>query len=286
MQILKQRIAKLIFKFSISYTQNKYNKNSFHLNYEDRVYRQEELARIMKDSIVHFALTADEFKELKDTDDIGEMFRRAVSRISTARKDKKGDYGELLLFLLLVVFFPTKKFVTKVRLRTSNKDQVKGFDCAHFTIENGEACLWLGEAKFHESFPTAFSTAIQSIEDHCSSNFLKDEISILGSNIEYNQNYNELEKLKQVLSYGESLDNIRFKIPILLTYDSNCVKKHSTIDGEFKKHFQEEVTLLYSKIESRQIKVNNNFELIFLLFPFESVSKIKQILEEMEKGLR
>lgn len=285
MRILENRVKNLVFRFSVTYTQRKYHKESFHLDYEEGVYRQVELTKIMRDSIVHFALTPEEMKGLKESEDIGEMLRIAWNRISRARKEKKGDYGELLLFLILVVFFPTKKFVTKVRLRTSMKDQVKGFDCAHFTIENDEACLWLGEAKFHKSFYTAIRDAIQSIEEHCAFDFMKDEISILANNIELNQHFDEIEKLEKALS-GKSLDRIRFRIPVLITYDSPCIKNNTSIGNIFRQELRKEIARFYEKIEAKQVDIKTNFELLFLLFPFECVSKAKQTLEEMEQASR
>lgn len=38
----------------------------------------------------HFALTPDEYSRLKDQDEIDEMYRLAFSRISKAKKRKKG----------------------------------------------------------------------------------------------------------------------------------------------------------------------------------------------------
>ncbi|GHH96643.1 HamA C-terminal domain-containing protein [Neobacillus kokaensis] len=233
MKALKGRIKNLIFKFNLSSTLTS-EKHPFTLDYENGSYRQRELVKIIKDSVIHFALTPDEIKKWKESDDFGEMERKAWDRISKAHKYSKGDYGELLLFLMLSVFFPTNKFVTKVRLRSSKKDQIKGFDCAHFTVEQGQTYLWLGEAKFHNSFSNAIAGAIESIEEHCEIDYLNDEISILSSNIEINEEFPHYEALNDLLNGGVSLDKIKIKIPVLLTYDSALLKKYDSIeDAEF-----------------------------------------------------
>jgi len=219
MKHLTRRAKSLIFNFEVSHSHLKTEKTGMTLNYEDGKYRQRELVRIIRETVVHFALTKNEINKYKEDDDFGEMQRKAWERISKANKNSKGDYGELLLFIILSIFFPSEKFVTKVRLRSSTKDQIKGFDCAHFSIEDGDVILWLGEAKFHKQFSGAINDAISSIKEHCKIDYLKDEISILASNIEINESFQEYEKIDEVLNGGVTLDNINIRIPVLLTYE-------------------------------------------------------------------
>lgn len=286
MEKLKHRVTNLIFSFNI---QNNVATNwgifPYTLNYEEKIYRQKELCRIIKDTIVHFGLTPEEMEKLKLTNDFGEMDRVAWSRISKARKDKKGDYGELLLFLILSVFFPTKKFVTKVRLRSSRKDQIKGFDCAHFSIDiKGEVSLWLGEAKFHQVFSNAINSAVESINEHLEINYLKDEISILGSNIEINSKFDEYDKIEDILNGGKSFDEIKIVIPVLITYDCNLIEKHNSInDSNFKAEMENELIEKIKKINTKTISPRHNVEIIFIILPLAEVKEIKDYLEKLEE---
>jgi hypothetical protein len=285
MKALKGRIKNLIFKFNINSTITS-EKHPFTLDYENGLYRQRELVKIIKDSVIHFALTPDEIKKWKDSDDFGEMERKAWDRISKAHKYSKGDYGELLLFLMLSVFFPTNKFVTKVRLRSSKKDQIKGFDCAHFTVEQGQIYLWLGEAKFHNSFSNAIAGAIESIEEHCEFDYLNDEISILSSNIEINEEFPHYEALNNLLNGGVSLDKIKIKIPVLLTYDSALLKKYDSIgDADFLLKMEKDFVKKFQNIDGRKLNLKPNIEVLFLVIPFQSVKEIKDRLELLEEVL-
>jgi Cap4 SAVED domain len=177
--LLKDYTENLIFMYE-KFSYDKYLKRTFHLDYEAKTYRQKDLVGLIRDTVPYFSLTEEEFKDLESI----EKSRTAWRRISDARKDKKGDYGELLLYLILLVYYDSAKFVTKVRLRSSAKMQVNGFDCAHFTIEDDEPILWLGESKFHQSFSTALTDSIKSLNEHCNVLFTSDEISILKPNIE------------------------------------------------------------------------------------------------------
>jgi len=280
MEALKDRIENLIFQFTYSFTPSTFKKEALHLDYESTKYRQEELVKVIRDTITHFALTPEEFEDFSKKGDIGEMQRTAWGRISKARAFKKGDYGELLLFLILTVIHKVPKFVTKVRLRSSIKEQIKGFDCAHFTVEKDEPILWLGEAKFHKSFSGALKDALKSIKEHFEQSYLKDEITILYSNIEANKNSN-LKDLKKVLR-GKTLDDVRFRVPILLTYDSDVVQKNSAIDKNFKSQLEAELSKLNRSIEGKKVTLGKNIELFFILFPLDTVATIKQELEKIE----
>ena len=284
MKSLKQRVKGLMFKFDINNSTGKWEKHPYTLDYEDYKYRQDELIRIIRDSIINFALTESEISIMKESNNFGEMSRKAWSRISKAKKDKKGDFGELLLFLMLVVFFPTQKFVTKVRLRSSVKDQIKGFDCAHFSVENNDIYLWLGEAKFHSTFSNAIAGAMESIKEHCAIDYLKDEISILASNLEINNEFEHHDKIDKVLNGGVSLDKIKIKLPILLTYDCKILKNYCDIeDEEFKNELEAEFRKRFDSIEAHNLSIKNNIELIFIILPLESVKDIKDQLDKIEE---
>jgi hypothetical protein len=287
MQKLKIRVKNLVLVFSASLPKGKWVKHPFTLEYQNGEYRQEELVRIIRDAVPHFALTEQEIEKYKSTNDFGEIQRVAWSRISKARKDKKGDYGELLLFIILSVFLPAQRFVTKVRLRSSTGEQIKGFDCAHFTIENHIPYLWLGEAKFHESFSTAISSAFASIQEHCAQPYLADEFSILGQNIEVAESSPEYMVIDSLLNQGKNLDSINIRIPVLITYDSPTILKHSDhLDPKYIGEMQAEFLKKYASIESRACTLSKNVEIIFVLLPLKSVSDIKTQLEIIEEANR
>lgn len=287
MKQLTRRAQNLLFKFKLDHEFVKTEKIGMTLNYEEGKYRQAELIRIIRESVVHFALTREEIKKYKDDDDFGEMQRKAWDRISKAHKNSKGDYGELLLFIILSIFFPSEKFVTKVRLRSSTKDQIKGFDCAHFSLEDGDVVLWLGEAKFHKQFSGAITGAIESINEHCKIDYLKDEISILGSNIEINENFQEFEKINNILNGGVTLDKVKIRIPVLLTYDCKVIPKYGDIeDALFIGEMEEEFLSKYKNVDNHEITLKPNIEVMFIVVPFESVTDIKTELEKLEVAMR
>ncbi|WP_449398956.1 HamA C-terminal domain-containing protein [Chryseobacterium wanjuense] len=279
---LKAYTKNLIF-MSENFSVGKYSKNTFHLDYTSKVYRQKDLVGLIRETVPYFALTEEEFKELEFID----FNRTAWSRISQARKDKKGDYGELLLYLIMTVYYNAPKFVTKVRLRSSVGMQINGYDCAHFTIENNEPILWLGESKFHQSFSTALTESFKSLDEHCKILYTSNEISILKPNIEINKDLeSNFLKLKSVFA-GKSIDKIKFRIPVLLTYDSNTIKNNEDINEKFKKDLETELKAHHISIEGKDVKNElKNVEFVFFIFPLHTVSTIKSDLEIIETAMR
>lgn len=287
MEWLVKRVENLIFKFSIILKKGKYSHLPLHLDYEAGKYRQGELKKIINDALPHFALTPEEYKEYSTSGDDGEKYRIAWSRISKRHKYAKGDYGELLLFLILKVFYKSDKLVTKVKLKSGNQE-VLGYDCAHFTIEDKKPILWLGESKFHSTFSNAINSAFTSLEEHCNVDFTKGtEFSILEPNIEVNKDSVYYMELKSILKGIKSFDKVKIRVPVFVTYDFSKIKNHkSTTTKDFLLDFQNEFKSKYDSIEKKKLKLASNFELIFILLPLESVADLKDEIEKLEQANR
>lgn len=90
MKKLYTRFTKLVFRFDQEIEDTGIQKHPYHLNYESGVYREDDLVKIIRGAMPHFALTPDEYSRLKDQDEIDEMYRLAFSRISKAKKEKRG----------------------------------------------------------------------------------------------------------------------------------------------------------------------------------------------------
>lgn len=220
-------------------------------------------------------------------EDLDEMYRLAFSRISKAKKDKKGDYGELLLFLILKSFYGADRLVTKVRLRSSVKDQIKGFDCAHFSIdEHNEIKLWLGEVKFYKSFSAAINDVIGEIHEHVRTDYLKNEFSILCPNIEYNKDIIIPDELIEYLDGSTPLDKIKIVIPALITYESAEIKNHKEVTQEFSDAFKKQFEEKFAYINTKPLITPGNVEVFFILLPLSNVASIKEKLDNIEETYR
>ncbi|CAI1686447.1 MULTISPECIES: DUF1837 domain-containing protein [Enterobacterales] len=288
---IKIRINNQIFKYEVRLPSSGADDNTFTLDFFDGKYRQDDLVGLIRDVVPYFSLTADEMKEL----DPSEINKRSFTRISDARRQAKGDYGELMLFLILSIFYDVPKFVTKARLRSTTREQIKGFDCAHFSVDNGKITLWLGEAKFHQSISGAISSALSSLSEHLNDKSrIASELKLLGGEIEINKTLdkNLYLQLKSYVDGGKSLDSVEIAVPVLLTYDSKyilqCCGKGKVIINQdpFLSELGTELTKHFQDIYKKNWPKDSNIKLVFFLFPFEDIAKLKEKIELVEQAMK
>lgn len=288
---LKSRINNQIFKLEATLEKIQEQDSCFTLDYENGRYREDELVGIIRDAATFFALTESELS----TFDTSEHTRRSFTRISDANQDKKGDYGELLLYIILEIFYKVPKFVTKARLRSTTREQIKGFDCAHFSIDDdNKVILWLGEAKFYSDFSRAISAVATSLKDHLNDlDYIKRELKILGGEIEINKTLNpeKFDLLKNYVDGGRSMDTISINVPVLITYDSvsiieYCNKSININDPDFQKALVSELNSKFESIYSKTWPKNQSIKIIFFIMPFKSVSEIKAKINSVEEAMK
>src|SRR3546814_7858539 len=89
--LIKSRAKHLFCGVTLSTSYNKYSKDSYHLSYESGLYRQTDLVKIIRDTVIYFALTPQELSEI-NADSLAKLQNRAWKRISNRPKEKKGDY--------------------------------------------------------------------------------------------------------------------------------------------------------------------------------------------------
>lgn len=288
---IKSRIKNQILKFEATYTAAKVDDSSFTLDFDNKKYRQDELVGLIRDVVPYFALTEAEINSI----DKSEFNKRSFTRISDAKQNSKGDYGELLLFIILSFFYDVPKFVTKARLRSTTREQIKGFDCAHFSHESGEVTLWLGEAKFHQSISTAISSSFKSLDEHLNDHDkIKSELRLLGGEMEINKSLDKFnyDALKPCLSGGKSLDKVKINVPVLLTYDSNTIFKSCDTDeadtecSEFKENLLKELESNFTSVYAKTWPSKKNIKIIFFILPLHSVADLKSKIDLVETSMK
>jgi hypothetical protein len=91
-ETLKPFVEQLIFGIDVD-AKRSGSRYGFHLDYETKIYREKALAGLIRDSVEYFALTHEEFEEFIQKGDLISARRKAWGRISTAHKNKKGDWS-------------------------------------------------------------------------------------------------------------------------------------------------------------------------------------------------
>ena len=87
------------------------------------------------------------------------------------------------------------------------------------------------------------------------------------------------------MSERKSLDDVfsRICVPILLTYESDAITKHSTNSDEFKKMLADELEQLYQHFSNKDLPA---VKIHLFLVPIADKDKLVKTLHEKLEGLQ
>lgn len=210
----------------------------------------------------------DSFQKIKDLCDINE----SISDDIDDKYLRRGEFGELILHLLLRDFHKTTPLLSKIYFKDSFGHTVHGFDAVH--IQEETKTLWLGESKLYLDGKRGVKALISDIEEHFKSDYLNSEFLIISKKIKHFDNTPNKDYWVDLMSKStkliDQLDTIN--IPLLCTFNSNLFSNH---DDESSSEFVD----AYIK-EMRELKeyfdTNHNHPLktklniILILFPIQN----------------
>ena len=283
----------------------------------DKKYRWQNLAQVIIRTLPEFAYGLHE-GTTTDNSEITDKLREAAKAIYQIKSFKnifdrikngedglddeiedkylrRGEFGELILHLLLRDRFKTIPLISKIYFKDSLGHAVHGFDCVH--IEAEAQTLWLGESKLYIDPIKGLSALIKDLDEHLNCQFLQDEFSLISKKVhgvgnkatEYNEIIKDRDYWIRLLTstdYKKTLTKI--KIPLICTYTSGIFKKYSDEeDVNFKKEYSEEIQKLKEYFEK---KLNHSWkdrlEIILILFPVMDKNELVKILHTKIEALQ
>jgi hypothetical protein len=220
------------------------------VGYERNEWRTAQLAHHIFEWLPEFALTPSEYQSMQHANSV-KLIRRAAQQVYTSKKfENRGEFGELLLHAIVRQVHNSIPAISKIYYKTANNDTVKGFDAVHVVGPPEDMELWLGEAKFYENIGRAIRDVVAELETHLGTDYLRAEFNLITGKID--DAIPHAEKLKMLLSPNTSLDEVfeRVCIPVLLTYESECVKKHTDCDNTYENAFRAEIERHYTSFRT------------------------------------
>jgi len=194
-----------------------------------------------------FALTSSELASVSPGNMV-RLMREGARMIYDSEKFKnRGEFGELFLHAAVRTVFQSEPAISKIFYKTSANDTVKGFDAVHVVGPPDDMELWIGEVKFYKDINAAIRDVIAEIEDHTQRDYLRDEFLWIRGKIDDASEH--AAQLSKLLSPNTSLDVVfkRACIPVLLTYESECVAFHAECSGEYVGAFEKELRTHHDK---------------------------------------
>lgn len=223
----------------------------------------------------------------------------AIDHLREINSDKDlgagGELGEILLYLFLEQDLQAPKLFSKVELKTSNNDYVKGADGIHFKFRidiDGNKILQLvvGEAKVKNELKDGIEEAFTSINTYLTSN--SQDVRLLDTHL-MNQlvEDDEAEILKRYL-LGQDVEDKETVFGIFIGYsinyegftDNNDNYKQNVKQANLKQVLEYKQKII-DEIEKYNI---SNYQFNFYFLPFHDAQRdrktiIKQLTEKESK---
>lgn len=305
-------------------------------------YRYDDLTKVLMRAIVDFAFgfhtgilekytdevlkeAAQSIYKIKDFSEVKWIYVDDDSSISDEdlKNEKKylkrGEFGELILHVLLRDFANTIPLLSKIYFKDTDGVTVHGFDSVHIGKDpnNGSKnSLYFGETKFYarendKAGADGIKDLVDDIKEHFRRDFLKREFSLIGKKkhaflpLEDYEDQNTIERYKEFfelknywyktindaekgnIPLEQFLDSVT--IPLLCTYESSLLTKYNDVSNqsfiqEYEAQIKDLQKIFTSTLASLEVElgepIRTNLNIILLLFPIPSKKKLVKLLHE------
>ena len=200
---------------------------------------------------------------------------------------RRGEFGELLLHLLLRDFKGTIPLISKVYFKDAAGVPAHGFDSVHITPDDDT--LWLGESKFYTDSERGIKQLLKDLAEHFKTDYLNEQFLIIKKSLENNAIPQRDEWIKKLSDCNKLADKLKMiNIPMLCTYPHDIYKLHSDMQSDAATAYHEtnirDLKNLFDKNNNHPLKSQLN--IILLLFPInnkkELIAKLHERLWHMQ----
>lgn len=250
--------------------------------FEDGRWRSAELVTAMFDWLPDFALTYSERETFDSRTGVQQLRKAAQTVYSTDKYRRRGEFGELLLHMVLREIFGTEPAVSKIYYKDGANETVKGFDAVHAVIApDGELEIWLGEVKFYNDLGSAIRDIAAELLVHFQANYLRSEFGAVVNKVD--AKWPHSGALKQLLHPNTSLDAVRprIRVPALVTYDSVALRSNTRHCDDYVSQLAEEALGAQSAFAGRGAP--NDVTIHLLLVPLlEKAEFVKELHDRLQ----
>lgn len=211
---------------------------------------------------------------------------------------KRGEFGELLLHLLLRDFHNSIPLLSKIHFKDSYGHTVHGFDAVHIAPDindNSKYSLWLGESKLYKDAKSGVKELTKDILEHFNKEYLRGEFTLISKQKDTGyislDKFKDANKLKEYEAFLEKKDEWFNKIdekekledilstvtiPMLCTYSSNTFNKYQDENSQdFLDSLQEEIKDLEAHFHKHlKIPIPTTLNIVLLFFPLPSKKEL------------
>jgi hypothetical protein len=195
---------------------------------------------------------------------------------------RRGEFGELILHLLLREYYNTIPLLSKIYFKDSLGHTVHGFDCVH--VDPATHTLWLGESKLYLDPKKALKELIKDVKSHFCTDYMNAEFSLISKKIKHFPSIPEYTEWQKLLASTTKLKDKfqQIRIPLLCTYTCELFTQH---DDETTVQF---IADYEAKIRALKDYFDNSFDhpladklnITVLLFPVACKTELVKRLHQ------
>ena len=236
----------------------------YHVGFETNKFRLAPLVEVIRKVIPEFAFGYHNGMNIPLTEVVERIAEAANTVYLTDKYQKRGEFGELILHLLLRDWCNTVPLVSKIYFKDAHNATVHGFDGIHITVEGDKKKLWLGESKLYLDGDSGVKELAKDVINHVNGDYLKKEFELIRRKIP--QDIPEVEFWMNLMHKHKNLDEVfdSIVVPLVCTYSSKIFNDHSDNTNAYFEALEKECRALSDVFRG---KVDTEVELLLLLLP-------------------
>ena len=269
--VIEERIGEATFK-------------AYHVGFDQNKFRLQSLVNIIRNVIPEFSLGYHKGMNVPLNEMVERLKDAAETVYLTDKYKSRGEFGELILHLLLRDFHNTVPLISTIYFRDSPDVPAHGFDGVQITVTDKEKKLWLGESKLYKTGKVGIRDLANDIKKHVNANYLQRQFNLITRKIP--DDIPDVEQWRILLHKNQKLDVIfsSIVIPMVCTYNSKLFIDHNDETAHYIADFKKECEELNN--EFNKLKTLTNVEIILLLLPIPSKEELNKELDKRLKAMQ
>lgn len=256
----------------------------YHVGFDQNKFRLQPLVDVIRAVIPEFALGVYEGHGILLTEMVDKLREAAETVYLTDKYQKRGEFGELILHLLLRDFCETIPLVSKIYFKDAHNVTVHGFDAVQVTTSGGVNKLWLGESKLYTNGIQGVKDLANDLKVHIAEDYLRREFALITRKLPHA--IPDIDEWRELMDKHQTLDHIYSNIvlPMVCTYSSDIFKDHSSETAQYLKIFEQECRNLDKEFLNQ--KIQTNIDVVLMLLPIPSKDELNTELDKRLKAMQ
>lgn len=244
------------------------------------------LTEQLGEAMIRYAISRKKYQDLAAQNLHFKLTKIAQEKFRNADVNT-GELGELLLYCLLESHLNAPKLLTKLELKTSANDYVKGADGVHLLqLDERTFQIIFGESKLYGDLNQGIRSAFESIGEMVSNRLNKIffEKHLVDSNLlKENVSEDKLQLLKKILIPSENDENLEvdYSFGVFLGFNIPITDEERQVSNS---QFRNDIIAKVKEVVTNQINAINGYlkksdfigyQFYFYVMPFEELAKIR-----------